>query len=88
MVSQLHLIWKFEIVYGMLSCLLVAFSYWESVVNYNMDFHTNVAQCWFSLTIYLINIGLFAFLMWLCLVNWTNLFNGMTVIENSERKRF
>ena len=74
--------------YGMLSCLLVAFSYWESVVNYNMDFHTNVAQCWFSLTIYLINIGLFAFLMWLCLVNWTNLFNGMTVIENSERKRF
>ena len=34
------------------------------------------------------NIGLLSFLLWLDMVNWSNLLSGMTVIENSERKRF
>lgn len=74
--------------YGVCACSLVAFTYWESVIDYNLDYQTNIAQCWFTISIYLLNIGLLSFLLWLCLINWSNLFQGMTVIENSERKRF
>lgn len=74
--------------YGVLACSIVAFTYWEAVINYNMNFHTNLGECFFCITVYIMNFGLLAFLLWLCFVNWGNLFSGMTIIENSERKRF
>ena len=74
--------------YGICSCLLVALTYWESVIDYNMNYDSNVAECWFCISIYILNIGLLSFLLWLDMVNWSNLLSGMTVIENSERKRF
>ena len=74
--------------YGVFACTLVAFTYWEAIVNYNVNYYTNVAECWFVFMVYLINIGLLSFLLWLCIINWSNLFQGMTVIENSEKKRF
>ena len=74
--------------YGILACSLVAFTYWESIIDYNKNYETNVIECWFTLSVYLLNIGLLSFLLWLAAVNWTNLYYGMTVIENSERKRF
>ena len=60
----------------------------ESVIDYNMNYDSNVAECWFCISIYILNIGLLSFLLWLDMVNWSNLLSGMTVIENSERKRF
>ncbi len=74
--------------YGILCCSIVALSYWESIVNYNMNYDSSIAQCWFVISVYLLNLGLLSFLLWLCYINWTNLFKGMTVIENSERQRF
>ena len=74
--------------YGILACSLVAFTYWESIIDYNKNYETNVIECWFTLSVYLLNFGLLSFLLWLAAVNWTNLYYGMTVIENSERKRF
>ena len=55
---------------------------------YNMNYDSIVAECWFCISIYILNIGLLSFLLWLDMVNWSNLLSGMTVIENSERKRF
>lgn len=74
--------------YGILCCSIVALTYWESIANYNMNYDSSIAQCWFVISVYLLNLGLLSFLLWLCYINWTNLFKGMTVIENSERQRF
>jgi hypothetical protein len=74
--------------YGIFCCTIVALSYWETIVNYNMDYNTSIRECWFVISVYLLNLGLLSFLLWLCYINWTNLFKGMTVIEHSERQRF
>ena len=54
--------------YGICSCLLVALTYWESVIDYNMNYDSNVAECWFCISIYILNIGLLSFLLWLDMV--------------------
>jgi hypothetical protein len=74
--------------YGIVTCLIIVFSYWESIVAYNFSYDSNIGNCWFVFCIYLLNIGLLSFLLWLALMNWKNLFLGQTIIEASERKRF
>lgn len=74
--------------YGVISCSFVLFSYWETIVDYNLSYSSNVGECWIAISIYIINIGLLAFILWLCYVNWYNLYKGMTVIEHSEKKRY
>ena len=74
--------------YGILSCLIFLFTFWEVIVGYNLSYDATIVQCWYTISVYLFNIGLFAFLIWLCMINWKNLFLGQTVIENSERQRF
>ena len=60
----------------------------ETIIDYNLSYNSNVGECWFVISVYIINIGLLAFILWLCYVNWYNLYKGMTVIEHSEKKRF
>ena len=74
--------------YGVICCTLVLATFWETIIDYNLDYKTNVAECWFVISVYIINAGLLAFILWLCYINWYNLYKGMTVIEHSEKKRF
>jgi hypothetical protein len=74
--------------YGIISCVIIAFSYWETIIAYNISNYSNIKDCWYSLIVYLLNIGLLSFLIWLALMNWRNLFLGQTIIEYSERERF
>lgn len=74
--------------YGIILCLIYALSFWEAIIGYNVSYETNMMKCWYIISCYLLNIGLFAFLIWLAMINWKNLFYGQTVIEHSERVRF
>ena len=74
--------------YGIISCTIIAFSYWETIIAYNISYDSNIGDCWYSFIVYLLNIGLLSFLIWLALMNWKNLFLGQTIIEFSERQRF
>lgn len=74
--------------HGIISSLIVAFTYWEVIVNAQVNNETSLFMCWISLFIYLCNFGLLGFLSWLILVNWRLAFANLTVIENSDRERF
>ena len=74
--------------YGIIATLCIAFTYWEVIVNYNLHFDTNIFQVFYSSFIYVCNLGLFGFLLWLFLVNWNLVLSGETVIEHSDRERF
>lgn len=74
--------------YGSLSSLLITVTYWEVLVNYNLDYQTNLFQVYFTIFIYCCNLGLMTFLFWLFGVNCNLLFKGQTIIEQSDRERF
>jgi hypothetical protein len=74
--------------YGIIATLCIAFTYWEVIVNNNLHFDTNIFQVFYSSFIYVCNLGLFGFLLWLFLVNWNLVLSGETVIEHSDRERF
>ena len=42
----------------------------------------------YHLFVYICTLGLFIFLVWLLVVNWSLMLQGMTVIENADRERF
>jgi hypothetical protein len=73
--------------YGLINSLIVIGSYWEAIYKYAND-ETDILFTSWSCIVYIANIGLFAFLMWLFLFNWSLVFTGQTVIEESDRQRF
>ncbi len=74
--------------YGTLATLIITLSFWEVIVNYNLSYDIPLAKLIFVLFVYITNIGLMAFLMWLLIVNCGLVLNGMTIIEQAERERF
>ena len=74
--------------YGIILTFLVAVTYWEVIIYNNLDFTCSILTVFFSIFIYVTNLGLFAFLFWLFYVNWKLTFLGQTVIENADRERF
>ena len=74
--------------YGLLATVLVIFTYWEPLINYLIIDKSSTAICWFSGYVYLCNFGLFLFLLWLSISNWSLAFKNITVIENADRERF
>jgi hypothetical protein len=74
--------------YGLLATSVINFSYWEAVVNYNMDYNTSLGMIWFVIFILFCNLGLSGFLLWLFVVNWGLIVNGETIIEQADRERF
>jgi hypothetical protein len=74
--------------YGIISTLIVALSYWEIIVNLNMRNDSNILLIWYTLFVYVVNFGLMSFLIWLFWHNWALMFSGQSVIENSDRERF
>lgn len=74
--------------HGVISSLIVLFSYWEVVVNTQLNYRASTFDCWLSQFIYLCNFGLLGFLTWLILVNWKLALSNLTVIENSDKERF
>jgi hypothetical protein len=74
--------------YGIIACLIITFTYWEAAINYQFNDDSSIAICWFSSFVYFCNFGLFAFLLWLFIVNWKLVFKNATVIENADKERF
>jgi hypothetical protein len=74
--------------YGIIATLVILFTYWEVIINDNINYETNVLEVFFSFFVYICTIGLFVFLLWLFLVNWKLVLTGQTIIENADRVRF
>jgi hypothetical protein len=74
--------------YGLIGTTIIAFSYWEVLINDNLNFSANFTKICFSIFIYITNLGLFSFLLWLFIVNWGLVFNNLSVIEQADRERF
>lgn len=74
--------------YGVLASLTIACTYWEVLVNDNMNYNTYLIEVFFCFFVYVANFGLFSFLLWLFYSNWTLVFTGQTVVEHSDRERF
>jgi len=74
--------------YGTISCFIVLCTYWETFVNLYPQVKISIFIMSFHLFVYITTLGLFIFLVWLLVVNWSLMFQGMTVIENADRERF
>lgn len=74
--------------YGTINSLIVAFTFWEVVYNSYTDINRSVWEASFNIFVYVCNVGLLCFLIWLFAFNWVLIFSGQTVIEQSERERF
>jgi hypothetical protein len=61
---------------------------WEPMYNSYADLNRSVFEASFIIYVYICNLGLLCFLFWLFAFNWTLIFTGQTVIEQSERERF
>jgi len=74
--------------YGTLNSIIVAATMWEPMYNSYADLNRSVFEASFIIYVYICNLGLLCFLFWLFAFNWTLIFTGQTVIEQSERERF
>jgi len=74
--------------YGTIGCLFVAFSFWEVIFNQQIFDNAHVLLFSFYNFVYIANLGLMAFLFWLLFSNIKLVFNGQTIIEQSDRERF
>jgi hypothetical protein len=74
--------------YGFLSTFLIFATYWEVLVNYNLNAELDLFTNCLIMFVYMVNLGLMLFLSWLLYVNIGLLFNGTTIIEQSDRERF
>lgn len=74
--------------YGFLSSFLILLSYWEVIYERNTNNNTSIYKIWFPLFVYLTNLSLFVFLIWLIIINWRLAFMNLTVIEKSDKERF
>jgi hypothetical protein len=74
--------------YGLISTMIVAFTYWEVIINANLNHFTETFIISYTIFIYVMNLGLFSFLFYLFWINWKLAFLGLTVIENADRERF
>lgn len=74
--------------YGLIGSSIIGLTHWEALINANMSEDSNLLGIWWIFFVYLTNLGLFGFLLWLFLVNWKLVLNGQTVIENADRERF
>jgi hypothetical protein len=74
--------------YGIIATTIIALTYWEALLNTNLRHDTDLGEVFFVFFVYICNLGLFGFLLWLFLVNWRLVLTGQTVIENADRERF
>jgi hypothetical protein len=74
--------------YGLLTTTLISLTYCEVVINFNLNYDSDLFHCWFVCFIYICNVGFMFFLLWLFYVNFNLLFSGQTIIEQSDRERF
>lgn len=79
LLTQLH---------GIICCIFILSSYWETILSDCLDFSTGIFKLSFDLFVYLCTLTLLIFLIWISSINWPLMFEGMTLIENAERKRF
>lgn len=74
--------------WGSIATLLIFLTYWEVLVNYNLNYDSNIFMIFYTIFVYCCNLGLMLFLFWLFLVNCGLVFTGQTIIEQSDRERF
>ncbi len=76
------------IFYGFISSLMIFLTFWEVVVEINMNYEASVLKCTLCTLTFICNFGLLAFLSWLFYSNWTLLFTNQTTIEKCDKERF
>lgn len=76
------------VIYGFLATLMVFFTFWETVVNLNMRFDSNLQNCVLVTFAYLVNFGMLIFVTYLFMLNWEFVFNNITCIEKADRDKF
>jgi len=74
--------------HGTIGTFFIFISYWEVIVNSVIFDKTNFLLYSFYVFVYIANFGLMCFLMWLLSANWKLVFNGQTIIEQSDQERF
>jgi len=74
--------------YGTIGCLFITFSFWEVIFNQQIFDNAHVLLYSFYNFVYIANLGFMTFLIWLLITNIKLVFNGQTIIEQSDRERF
>lgn len=74
--------------YGVIATFIVILTYWEVLISAILSYNTTLFSVGFVIFVYVCNMGMFSFLMWLLVTNWRLMFSGQTIIENSDRERF
>jgi len=74
--------------YGVITTAIIWLTYWEVIVNQNLNYDASLGEVFFSIFIYTANFGFFGFTMWLLITNWKLVITGQTIIENADRERF
>jgi hypothetical protein len=76
------------IFYGMVTSLIIFFTFWEVVIAINLDYEESILKCTVLTMTYICNFGMMCFLSWLFGNNWSLLLSNQTTIEKSDKDRF
>ncbi len=76
------------IFYAFISCLMIFLTFWEVVLEVNLNYETSFLNCLICTLTFICNFGLMTFLSWLFCTNWNLLLSNQTTIEKSDKERF
>ena len=76
------------IFYGFISSLMIFLTFWEVVVEVNLNYEASFSKCLLCSLTYMFNFGLLTFLSWLFCNNWNLILSNQTTIEKSDKERF
>jgi len=74
-------------IHGIIGSIFILVTFWEAVVAYSHG-SSPIWEESFIIFVYICNIGLLGFLLWLFIFNVNLIYTGQTVIEQSDRERF
>jgi len=74
-------------IHGIIGSIFILVTFWEAVVAYSHG-SSPIWEASFIIFVYICNIGLLGFLLWLFIFNVNLIYTGQTVIEQSDRERF
>ena len=74
--------------YGTIGSFIISITFWEAIFNIKTFDESSLFLYSYLVFVYISNLSLMSFLLWLFNSNWKLIFNGMTIIEQSDRERF
>ena len=74
--------------YGVMLTTIVSITFLEAVVGVCFSFTSSFGECFLAVFVYVLNLCLLGFLIWLFVSNIKLVFSGQTIIEQNEAERF